>query len=231
MAPRRSWGAALAALMTVVVVSACGSEPADEQSMSSDASTTLPPVVTQTAAPPSQQVAQTYTIQNFIRDNGLTETAMHPGDPGAPTVNMPLPPGWVDAGPNTPQWAWSAMYLNDPALLADPPNIITIISKLTGPGDLTRALLYAPGELKGKREYRGTNGIPLRVSGFDGVQMEGTFVRDQDNVRRAIQQTTVLIPAPDGVFVMQMNADGDEAQIPALEEAMRVVNTQTVITP
>ena len=123
------------------------------------------------------------------------------------------------------------MYLNDPALLPDPPNIIFLISKLTGPGDLSRVLLYAPGELKAKREYRGTNGTPLRVSGFDGLQMEGSFVRQQDNLRRAIQQTTVLIPAPDGVYVMQINADGPEAQTPVLEAAMQVVNAQTVITP
>ncbi|MBO0679429.1 LpqN/LpqT family lipoprotein [Mycolicibacterium sp. S2-37] len=225
------WGAALVALATVVAVSACGSEPSNEQTVSSGASTTLPPVVTQTAVPPPEQRAQTYSIPDFIRDNGLTETVLHPGDPGAPTVAMPLPPGWVDAGVNTPEWAWSAMFLNDPALLADPPNIITIVSKLTGPGDLNRVLLFAPGELKAKREYRGTNGTPLRVSGFDGVQMEGTFLRDQDNVRRVIQQTTVLIPAPDGVFVMQMNADGNEAQMKVLEDAMQIVNTQTVITP
>jgi len=230
MVPRGKWGVAVAAMAIVTVVGACSSGPTDETTVSSGATTTLPPVVTGTGVPP-QQAAQTYTIVDFIRDNGVVETVLHPGDPGAPAVNTPLPPGWVDAGPNTPPWAWSAMYLNDPALLPDPPNIIFLISKLTGPGDLSRVLLYAPGELKAKREYRGTNGTPLRVSGFDGLQMEGSFVRQQDNLRRAIQQTTVLIPAPDGVYVMQINADSAEAQTPVLEAAMQVVNAQTVITP
>ncbi|WP_422745236.1 LpqN/LpqT family lipoprotein [Mycobacterium sp. WMMD1722] len=227
----RATGAAAVVALVVVAASACGSGPSEETTVSSGGSTTLPPVVTDTAVPPQSQMAQNYTIKNFIQDNGLVETVLHPGDPGAPTVTMPLPPGWVDAGADTPQWAWSAMYLNDPALLPDPPNIVTIVSKLTGPGDLGRVLFYAPGELKAKTAYRGTNGTPLRVSGFDGIQMEGSFLREQDNSRRAIEQTTVVFPAPDGVYVMQINADSSEANANLLEQAMQTVNTQTVITP
>ena len=49
---------------------------------------------------------------------------LHPGSPGAPTLTLPLPQGWVDEGPAKPEWAWSASKFDDPATKADPPTIV-----------------------------------------------------------------------------------------------------------
>jgi hypothetical protein len=166
---------------------------------------------------------------DFIRDNRLVEIQLHPGDPGAPNLNLPTPPGWTDAGSTTPEWAWRAIYFTDPAMAEDPPNIITLVSKLAGNG-VTRVLAYAPGELRNMADFEGDAGTTKKVSGFNAWQLGGTFTRN-DGVKRAIVQTTVVIPAPDGVFVMQNNADGTPEQLGLLRDTLGIVDEQTAITP
>ena len=112
---------------------------------------------------------------------------------------------------------------------ADPPNIITLVSKLTGDG-AARVLLYAPGELRNMADFEGDQGTAMKVSGFNAWQNGGTFTR-KDGVKWAIVQTTVEIPAPDGVFVMQHNADGLPDQLGLLRDTTRIINEQTTITP
>jgi hypothetical protein len=113
--------------------------------------------------------------------------------------------------------------------VADPPNVITLVSKLTGNG-VDRVLAYAPGELRNMTDFQGDGGTTKKVSGFNAWQLGGTFTR-QDGVKRAIVQTTVVFPAPDGVFIMQNNADGVADQLGLLKDAMQIVDDQTTITP
>jgi hypothetical protein len=112
---------------------------------------------------------------------------------------------------------------------ADPPNILTLVSKLTGNG-AGRVLAYAPGELRNMANFEGDPGVSKTVSGFNAWQLGGTFTRN-DGVKRAIVQTTVEIPAPDGVFVLQSNADGTPEQLGLLRDTMRILDEQTTITP
>jgi hypothetical protein len=170
-----------------------------------------------------------YSIVDFIRENHIAESQLRPGGPGAPTVNLPTPPGWADAGSRTPTWAWRAIYLTDPAMAADPPSIITLVSKLTGSG-VARVLSYAPGELRNMADFKGDEGTQMKVSGFNAYQLGGTFTR-KDGVTRAIVQTTVVFPASDGVFIMQSNADGGPNQLGLLRDTMRIMAEQTTITP
>jgi Probable lipoprotein LpqN len=114
-------------------------------------------------------------------------------------------------------------------MAADPPNIITLVSRLAGTGT-DRALAYAPGELRNMTDFEGDAGTTIKVSGFNAWQLGGTFTRE-DGVKRAIVQTTVEIPAPDGVFIMQSNADGTPEQLGLLRDTMRIVDEQTTITP
>jgi probable lipoprotein LpqN len=195
---------------------------------------TAPPPGAPPGAPPAQPpgappAPHHYTIVDFIRDNRLVETQLHPGDPGAPIVNLPTPPGWTDAGSTTPEWAWRAIYFTDPAMSADPPNIVTLVSKLTGNG-AARVLAYAPGELRNMANFEGDAGITKKVSGFNAWQLGGTFTR-KDGVKRAIVQTTVAVPGPDGVFVIQSNADGTPEQLGLLRDTMPIMDEQTTVTP
>jgi hypothetical protein len=112
---------------------------------------------------------------------------------------------------------------------ADPTNIVTQVSKLTGDG-AARVLSYAPGELRNMADFEGDQGTAMKVSGFNAWQLGGTFTRN-DGVKRAIVQTTVEIPAPDGVLVMQHNAGGLPDQLGLLRDTTRIINAQTTITP
>jgi hypothetical protein len=187
-----------------------------------------PPEGAPPAPPPGAPPIHHYTIVDLIRDNRIVETQLHPGDPGAPIVNLPTPPGWTDAGGSTPAWAWSAIYFTDPAMSADPPSIVTLVSKLTGNG-AARFLSYAPGELRNMADFEGDAGTVEKVSGFNAYQLGGTFTR-KDGVKRAIVQTTVLIPAPDGAFILQSNADGVADQLGLLRDTMRIMDEQAAIT-
>ena len=66
-------------------------------------------------------------------------------DTTAPRVDLPLPPGWADAGPNTPEWSLGAIIYSTPTDPANPPNIIAVMSKLTGNVDPAKIVEYAPG--------------------------------------------------------------------------------------
>lgn len=179
-------------------------------------------------APPAPAPHQ-YTIVDFIRDNGIVETHLHPGGAGAPAIELPTPPGWDDAGSTTPEWAWNAIYFADPAMSADPPNIVTLVSKLSGIA-ANRVLAYAPGELRNMADFDGPEGTAMKVGGFNAWERGGTFTRS-DGVRRAIVQTTVVVPAADGAIIMQHNADGLPDQLGLLSDTMRVIDEQTTITP
>lgn len=231
----RTKGVAIWVLVIGLGLAGCGSDPAtDNKPQETSAPVTNPnPAAGPTAPPagaaPASPARHHYTIVDFIRDNGIVEVQLHPGDPGAPTVNLPTPPGWADAGDRTPAWAWGTIYFTDPAMSADPPNIITLVSKLNGLG-AARALSYAPAELRNMADFQGDEGTTNMVGGFNAYQLGGTFTR-KDGVERAIVQTTVVIPAPDGVFVMQRNADGLPDQLGLLRDTMRIMDEQTAITP
>ncbi len=242
----RTKGVAICALVIGLGLAGCGSNPATEskpQETSAPVTNSSPaaappagvrrlrraPPASPAVAPPASPVGHQYTIVDFIRDNNIAETELHPGDPGAPTVNLPTPPGWADAGDLTPAYAWSAIFFTDPAMSADPPSFITLVSKLTGNG-VGRTLSYAPGELRNMADFQGDQGTAKKVSGFNAYQLGGTFTRN-DGVARAIVQTTVVIPAADGVFVLQINADGHADQLGMLTDTMRIMDEQTTITP
>jgi hypothetical protein len=172
------------------------------------------------------------TIADYIKQNGITETPIKRGDPGAPTVSLAVPQGWSDAGPKTPAGAYSAIVYGDPAMAADPPSIVAIMSKLTGNVDPAQIFKYAPGELKNLPGYENAgDGGDAKLSGFDAYQMGATYVKD--GAKRLIAQKTVIVPAADGsgIFVLQLNAGGTEDQIGPLMDATSTIDEQTTITP
>jgi hypothetical protein len=169
------------------------------------------------------------TIVDYIKENGIVEAPVHRGDPGSPTIDLPFPPGWEDAGNRTPEWAYGAIVFSDPAMAQDPPTIIALVSKLTGNVDPAKVLEFAAGEIKNLPGYEGaTEGSPSTLSGFDATQIGGTYTKD--GVKRAIAQKTVVIPGQDGLYVLQLNADGTEEQMPQLMDATTAIDEQTTIT-
>ncbi|MCV7282675.1 LpqN/LpqT family lipoprotein [Mycolicibacterium flavescens] len=218
---------AVAAVALGVGLAGCSSEDKSEatapEETSSETSAAAPPTSAQAAGPQ-------YTIVDYIRDNGIRETPVRRGDPGSPAIELPFPPGWRDAGPATPQWAYGAIISEDPKFAQSPPTIIALVSKLTGPVDPAKILEFAPGEIQNLPGYEGaTSGSPTTLGGFEAVQLGGSY--DKDGAKRAIAQKTVVIPGQDALFVLQLNADGTADQMDALAQATAVIDEQTKITP
>ena len=231
MTTSRSAGVvAIAATALGLGLAGCGSAAKSEPPTSTE--TTATTTTTSEAAPTTSAQASgpNYTIVDYIRDNGIVETPVHRGDPGSPTINLPFPPGWEDAGGNTPEWAYGAMTFTDPAMADNPPSIIALVSKLTGNVEPGKVLEFAPGELQNLPGYEGADsGSPSTLGGFDATQLGGTYTKD--GVKRAIAQKTVVIPGQDGLYVLQINADGREDQLGPLLDATSVIDDQTTITP
>lgn len=206
----------------------CGSNTKTETKVS--ASTSISKTAS-TAVPTmsAQAVAYNKTIQDYIKENQIVETPVHRGDPGSPNINLPTPPGWSDAGPSTPDSAYTAMVYDQPNVPDDPPRITAIVSKLTGNVDPAQILNYASGELKNLPGFQGLdNGSKTTMSGFDAFQMAGYYM--QDSTKRVRGQKTVVIPGQDGVYVLQLTADGLAGDLSTIMDATNVIDPQTTIT-
>ncbi len=222
---------AITAIAVGIGLSGCGSNTKSEPSTSKQTSTTSSTTTSKAAPSTSAQAAGPHkTIVDYIKENGIVETPIHKGDPGAPTINLPFPPGWEDAGSRTPQWAYGAIVATDPAFAQNPPTIIALVSKLAGNVDPAKVLEFAAGEIQNLPGYEGAQqGSPSTLGGFDATQIGGTYLKD--GAKRAIAQKTVAIPGQDGLYVLQLNADGTEDQMGALMDATSVIDEQTTITP
>jgi Probable lipoprotein LpqN len=222
---------AVAAIAVGIALSGCGSdtktEPTPSKQTSTESSATASKAAPTTSA---QATGPNKTIVDPIKENNINATPVHRGDPGSPTINLPYPPGWEDAGSRTPGWAYAAILSSDPAMAQNPPTVIALVSKLTGNVDPAQILAFAPGEIKNLPGYEGaTEGNPSSLGGFDATQIGGTYTKD--GVKRAIAQKTVVIPGQDGLYVLQLNADGTEDQMGPLMDATSVIDEQTTITP
>ena len=224
---------AISAIAIGIGLSGCGSDTKSEPSTSKQTSAASSSTSTSKAAPATSAApaaGPNKTIVDYIKESNITEAPVHRGDPGSPTIDLPFPPGWEDAGSRTPEWAYAAIVSNDPAMAQNPPTIIALVSKLTGDVDPAKILEYAQGEIKNLPGYEGAEaGTPSTLGGFSATQIGGTY--DKDGVKRAIAQKTVVIPGQGALFVLQLNADGTEDQMGALMDATSAIDEQTTITP
>jgi hypothetical protein len=179
---------------------------------------------------PAKPPGQNETIKKYIKDDDITSAPVRLGDPGAPNIVIALPEGWSDLGEDTPAYAYGAVQLDTAPDPNDPPTIIVLLSKLTGDVDPAKILEYAPGELRNLPNYEpAAEPITDKLSGFDAIQLAGLYERDGQ--KRTIAQKTVVIPANDGVYVLQMNADAPKSDAAALMQATDVIDKQTKISP
>jgi hypothetical protein len=221
---------AIAAIALGLGLTGCGSDTKSEPATSAETTTTTTTTTTEAAPTTSAQASgPNPTIVDYIRDNSIVEAPVKRGDPGSPTIDLPFPPGWEDAGAKTPEWAYGAIISTDPAFAAEPPTIIALVSKLTGNVEPAKVLEFASGEIRNLPGYEGAEaGSPSELGGFEATQIGGMYTKD--GVKRAIAQKTVVIPGQDGLYVLQINADGREDQMGALMDATSAIDEQTTIT-
>ena len=223
---------AAAAVALAVGLSACASDTATEGS-----ATTEPTTETTSAAPTTSAQASgpeagpKMTIDEYVAQNGIVQTPVLPDDPDAPAVTLPIAQGWEDMGEQSPPGAYRAMvFTADPAAAADPPTLIAAMSKLTGEVDQAKIMEYAPSDVQNMPEFQGMNtGQPSDLAGFDATLIGGFYTKD--GTTRMIAQKTVVIPAEDGIYLLNVKADGPEAQQGALIEATSLIDEQATIVP
>jgi hypothetical protein len=232
-------GAAAMAAAVAVLLSGCGSSTKTEPSSSTSASKTTSATTSAKAAPSSKpKVAQrgenatgpNPTIASYIAQNNIQETPVKRGDPGSPTIDLPLPDGWEPAGADTPDWAYGAIVYTGPDAGQYTPSIVALVSKLTGNVDPQKIIDLAPGELNNLSGWKPMNqGEASTLGDYPAYQLGGTWV--QDGQTKIVAQKTVVIPGSDGLYVLQLNADGLEDQKEIIGAATDVIDSQTKITP
>lgn len=229
----------LVATISVAVILAlagCGPdhEPAGKQTSTSGAASTSTSTSTSTPASPSTTTAgatpgaQAHkTIADYLRDNNISETTVQRGDPGSPTIDLAVPPGWQSS--NGGAALYGSISLAHPANPSDPPTISALLSKLTGDVDPAKILEYAPGELQNLPGYDGFGGgSASTLGGFRAWQLGGTYAKG--GTTRAVAQKTVVIPGRGAVFVLRITADALESDLEPLMDATSVIDKQTRIT-
>ncbi|SOJ53350.1 hypothetical protein MSIMFB_00851 [Mycobacterium simulans] len=208
----------------------CGSDNKSETktttstTTSTSTSTTAPPTTSGTAGAQAN-----YTIADYIRDNHIQETPVHHGDPGSPTINLPVPNGWklLPESSNAP---YGGIVFTQPGDPNDPPTIVALVSKLTGDVDPAKIIQFAPGELKNLPGYEGSgDGSASTLGGFQAWQLGGSYTKN--GKKRTVAQKTVVITGPNGVYVLQLDADALDAETGELMDATNVIDEQTTITP
>lgn len=225
--------AGLATVSLSFALVGCGSDSKTGSTTSTSTSTsttTSTSTSTETSASPTPNAGKHQTIQDYLKENQIKEAPIHRGDPNSPNIDLAMPPGWSDAGGQTPEWAYGAIVFDNPQDKADPPSIIAIVSKLTGNVDPKKVLELAPGELENLPNWQALGDVQQStLSGFDAVQLGGNYTKD--GKKRIIAQKTVAIPGKDGLYVLQMNADALDGQEGPLMDATGVIDKKTTITP
>ncbi|CRZ16781.1 LpqN/LpqT family lipoprotein [Mycolicibacterium neworleansense] len=197
-----------------------------QSSKSSDTSTST----TDRAAPPtSAQISgPNETLADYIKNNDIQRTAVVPGTPGAPKIDLPVPEGWtrISAGADAPYFEIVPITPADPA---DPPRITATVDKLTGAVDVDKLLLVAPGEVKNLSGYQGDDAVRATMSGHPSSRLGGSYTKN--GAIRMVAQNTVVIQNAGGIYVLQIAAEGPQADAGPLQAAAKEIVQKATIAP
>ena len=232
-------GVAAIAAAVAVVLSGCGSDTKTAPSTSASASKSTSATTSAKAAPSSKPkvaprdqdaAGPNPTIASYIKDNNIQEVPVKRGDPGSPTIDLPVPDGWEPAGDDTPDWAYGAIVYTGQDAGDYTPSLVALVSKLTGNVDPQKIIDLAAGELNNLPGWKAMNeGETSTLGEYPAFQLGGTWT--QDGQTKIVAQKTVVIPGSDGLYVLQLNADGLEDQKEIIGAATDVIDSQTTITP
>ncbi|KKC02261.1 hypothetical protein AWC17_17685 [Mycobacterium nebraskense] len=204
----------------------CGQSHKSGTQSSTSTTTSTSTSTTSSATSTAPAAKAKYTIADYVKDNHITETPVHHGDPG-PNVDLPVPPGWqLNQNAGT---SYGGIVSTQPSNPADPPTVTALFSRLTGDVDPAKIIQYAPGEVQNLPGYDGSDGSASTLGGFQAWQLGGTYQRDGNT--RTIAQKTVVIPSQGAVYVLQLNADGPQADQGPLMDVTKIIDDQTTITP
>lgn len=223
--------AAVAILATSIVVAGCGSTPNGNNAASNTSTTGTSTTPQPKVAPRITADGPNPTISGYFKDNHITATPVHKGDPGAPTINFPIPDGWADAGPDTPPTAYWAIVDNGPEAAKYTPSIVATLSKLDGNVDPQKLIELAAGSTKNLPSFAGHgNGTEDNLGGFPAFQIGGTWTQN-GQVRAVADKVVVINGKDDVIYLLELNADALPDQIEKVLPATVTIDEKTTITP
>ena len=234
---KRTAASGAAAIAIVVIASGlagCGSSSTNTNGAGkSSASGTA--ATSSTAAKPQSKVAPrlsvdgpTPSIASYFKDSHITATPVHKGDPGAPTINFPIPDGWADAGPDTPATAYWAIVDTGPEAAEYSPSIVATLSKLDGDVDPQKLIELAGGGMKNLPGFKPPGeGGEDNLGGSPAYQLGGTWT--QDGKEKAVAEKVVVINGKDNIYLLELNADCLPDQIEKALPATITIDEKTTI--
>ncbi|MGX9673699.1 LpqN/LpqT family lipoprotein [Mycobacterium sp. HM-7] len=220
-------GAAAAAVVVVGVVIAIFSgqdSPSTNgpDANSADAGSSLPSLGASSEAP-----RPINTIDDYLKANGIQSVAVSPTTPGAPHIELPVPPGWTrmpeGAGGN-----YFAVVLDTPAKPDDAPRFVVTVDKLVGNVDTEKILALASGAAQQLQRYNGDPPVRAALSDFPGARFVGHYVKNDQ--ARMIAEYVVVIPGTDGTYLMRISTDSPDVDAGAVMAAAKVFSQKTKIT-
>jgi hypothetical protein len=220
-------GIAIAVVSLGVGVVGCSSKSTTTATSSSSATSTSSSTTAAPTTTSAQAAGPNKTIADYIKENNIQETTISHQTAGAPTIDLPAPDGWKVL-PESADAPYGGLVYNTPTDPNDPPKIIAIVEKLSGNVDGDALLTYAPGEIKNLPGYDGGDGQKSTLSGFPAYQLGGDYTKD--GTQRVVAQKTVVIQAKDGLYVLQLNAEGPEPDKTPLMDATNAIDDKTTIT-
>jgi Probable lipoprotein LpqN len=229
-----STGIAIAVVAVAAGVAGCGSQPSSKNAPS-NTSTGATSATSSTAQKPQSKVAPRIapdgpnpTIASYFKDSKITATPVHKGDPGAPTIDFPIPDGWADAGPDTPATAYWAIVENGPEAAKYTPSIVATVSKLDGDVDPQKLIELAAGATKNLPGFKQMGeGNEDNLAGFPAYQLGGTWT--QDGQEKAVADKVVVINGNDNIYLLELNADCLPDQVPQALPATITIDEKTKI--
>lgn len=221
---------ATATTALALVLTGCGSEAAKAPSSAPTSGTAAP--TSAKLAKPVQNDGPNPTIADYLRDHKITEDQVHHDDAGVPKIELPTPAGWKAAGDDNPDWAYDSIIYSGPTVGKDrdyTPSIIALLSKLTGPVDAKALLAAAPGELQNLPGFKAAGpGTATTLGAYPAYRSAGTWTADGKT--KFVAQQTVILPAKDATYVLQLNSDGMADQSALVQAATVLVDQQTKVT-
>jgi hypothetical protein len=216
-------------------VSLAGCSSSSSNNTASKTSTTGSAATSSPAQKPQSKVAHRIaadgpnpSIASYFKDSKITATPVHRGDPGAPTINFPIPDGWADAGPDTPATAYWAIVDNGPEAAKYTPSIVATLSKLDGDVDPQKLIELAGGATKnlpGFAPYG--DGNEDNLGGSPAYQLGGTWT--QDGQTKAVADKVVVINGNDNIYLLELNADCLVDQVEKALPATVTIDEKTTI--
>jgi Probable lipoprotein LpqN len=228
-------GATIAIVALAIGVSGCSSSPSSNNA-ASKTSAAGSAATSATIAKPQSKVAPRITAQgpnpsiaSYFQQSHITATPVHKGDPGAPTINFPIPDGWADAGPDTPATAYWAIVDNGPEAAKYTPSIVATLSKLDGDVDPQKLIELAAGGTKNLPGFKPHgDGTEDNLGGFPAYQLGGTWT--QDGQEKAVADKVVVINGKDDViYLLELNADALPDQVEKALPATATIDEKTTI--